>query len=212
MNDYLKWHQPTVLRSWRERLHGHRAVVLWFTGLPSSGKSTVAHAVEERLHELKCNTFVFDGDNVRHGLCGDLGFSRDDRTENLRRVGEMLKLFIEAGVISLAAFVSPFTEDRKRVKDLFSGYDFIEVYCECPIDVCAERDPKGHYQLAKDGVIKDFTGVSAPYEEPEVPDVRLTTATMSVYECVEAVVDHLVERKILGVDDNADVQSAVAQT
>jgi adenylylsulfate kinase len=180
------WHHATVTRERRENLHGHRGVVLWFTGLPSSGKSTIAHATEERLHQMRCRTFVLDGDNVRHGLCGDLGFSESDRTENIRRVGELTKLFVDAGTIVLTAFVSPFRRDRERARGLLSG-DFLGIYCHCPIEVCERRDPKGHYQRAREGKIKDFTGVSAPYEEPADSELVLHTAQLSIEESVEKV-------------------------
>src|ERR1700752_4819236 len=145
------WHHATVTRERREKLHGHRGVVLWFTGLPSSGKSTIAHTLEEELHRMKCRTIVLDGDNVRHGLTGDLGFSGKDRAENIRRVGEVAKLFVEAGTIGLTAFVSPFRSDRERARDLMLKGDFLEIYCRCPVGVCEQRDPKGHYKLAREG-------------------------------------------------------------
>lgn len=190
------WHHATVTRERREQLHGHRGVVLWFTGLPSAGKSTIAHATEERLHQMRCHTLVLDGDNVRHGLCGDLGFSESDRAENIRRVGEITKLFVEAGTIVLAAFVSPFRRDRERARDLLRG-DFLEIYCQCPAEVCEQRDPKGHYKRAREGKIKDFTGVSAPYEEPAGPELVLHTAELSIEESVEKVLMLLRDRGIV---------------
>jgi adenylylsulfate kinase len=186
-----------VVRSHREHLNRHKSVILWFTGLSGAGKSTLAHAVEERLHQLECHTFVFDGDNVRHGLCGDLGFSQEDRTENIRRIGEMVKLFLEAGVIVLTAFISPFRRDRQRVRSLVSEGDFIEIYCNCPLDVCEGRDKKGLYRRARAGEIKEFTGVSSPYEAPENPDLVLDTSALSLEECVERVVALLIQRGIL---------------
>lgn len=191
------WHHATVTRERREALNGHKSVILWFTGLSNSGKSTIAHAVEERLHGLQCRTFVFDGDNVRHGLCADLGFSHADRNENIRRIGEMAKLFIEAGVIALTAFISPFRADRNRVRTLVREGDFLEIYCSCPIEECERRDVKGHYKKARTGEIKEFTGVSSPYEEPTHPDLVLTTDTMSVDRCVDAVVGLLQQREIV---------------
>jgi adenylylsulfate kinase len=190
------WHLATVTRERRERLHSHRGAVLWFTGLPSSGKSTIAHAAEERLHQMGCHTFVLDGDNVRHGLCGDLGFTESDRAENIRRVGEITKLFVEAGTIVLTAFVSPFRRDRERARNLLPG-DFLEIYCNCPIEVCEQRDPKGHYQRAREGKIKDFTGVSAPYEEPADPELALHTAQLSIEESVEKVLVLLRDRGVI---------------
>lgn len=191
------WHHATVTRKRREDMNGHRSVILWFTGLSNSGKSTIAHAVEERLYSLGCRTFVFDGDNVRHGLCADLGFSREDRDENIRRIGAMAKLFIEAGVISLTAFISPFRSERNRVRNLVHEGDFIEIFCKCPIEVCEQRDVKGHYKKARTGEIKEFTGVSSPYEEPVHPDLVIATDTMTVEECVDAIVELLGQRGII---------------
>lgn len=191
------WHHATVNRERRERLNGHKSVVLWFTGLSGAGKSTVAHALEERLHGMGCSTYVFDGDNVRHGLCADLGFSRDDRTENIRRIGEMVKLFCDAGVIALTAFISPFREDRRRVRDLLGDGDFVEVYCRCPIEVCEARDVKQLYRRARAGEIKEFTGISSPYEEPEDPEVVIDTGSAELEDCVQKIVDYLTERGIL---------------
>jgi len=181
------WHHATVTRERREKLQGHRGVVIWFTGLPSSGKSTIAHATEEQLHRMRSRTFVLDGDNIRHGLCGDLGFSEKDREENIRRIGELAKLFVEAGTVVLTAFVSPFRRDRERARGLLLHGDFLEIYCNCPIEVCEQRDPKGHYQLAREGRIKDFTGVSAPYDVPSDPELVLDTARLSIEDSVEAV-------------------------
>lgn len=193
----IVWHHATVTRERRERLHGHRGVVLWFTGLPSAGKSTIAHAAEEQLHRLGCRTFVLDGDNVRHGLCADLGFSAEDRAENIRRVGELTKLFVEAGTIVLAAFVSPFRRDRLRARGMLPPGEFLEIYCQCPPEVCAQRDPKGHYQRAREGRLKDFTGVSAPYEEPAGSELVLCTDELSVEESVEKILGLLRNRGIV---------------
>lgn len=191
------WHHATVTRERRESLNGHRGVILWFTGLSGAGKSTIAHALEERLHMMGCHTFVFDGDNVRHGLCGDLGFSAEDRSENIRRIGEMVKLFLEAGVIALTAFISPTRHDRRRVRQLVAEGDFIEVYCRCSIEACEARDVKGLYKRARAGEIKDFTGISAAYEEPENPEVVLDTDRDTLDECVDQLVDFLRQRHIL---------------
>jgi adenylylsulfate kinase len=191
------WHHATVTRSHREGLNGHRGVVIWFTGLPSSGKSTIAHAVEDRLHRMSCRTFVLDGDNIRHGLSGDLGFSAQDRQENIRRIGEVAKLFVEAGIIVLTAFVSPFRRDRDLARGLLLHGDFLEVYCRCPLEVCEARDPKGHYPRARAGEIRDFTGISAPYEEPRDPELTLDTSELQVTESVDRVCGILVERGIM---------------
>ena len=191
------WHYATVTRNRREELNGHKSVILWFTGLSNSGKSTIAHAAEELLFSQGCRTFVFDGDNVRHGLCADLGFSRADRDENIRRVGEMAKLFIESGVIALTAFISPFRGDRNRVRNLVREGDYLEIYCKCPLEVCEQRDIKGHYKKARAGEIKEFTGISSPYEEPVHPDLILTTDTMPIEACVKAIAGLLHERGIV---------------
>jgi adenylylsulfate kinase len=185
-------------RERREQQNGHKSAILWFTGLSGSGKSTLAHALEERLHQLGCRTFVFDGDNVRHGLCSDLGFSIEDRTENIRRIGEMTKLFLEAGVISLTAFISPMRKDRDRVRSLVPHGDFFEIYCQASIEVCETRDVKGLYKKARAGEIKDFTGISSPYEVPEDPELVVETGTRSLDECVESVLGLLRERGVLG--------------
>ena len=192
------WHHSTVTRQRREKMNDHKSVILWFTGLSNSGKSTIAHAAEERLHGIGCRTFVFDGDNVRHGLCADLGFTREDRDENIRRIGEMAKLFIEAGVIAMTAFISPFRAERNRVRNLVREGDFLEIFVQCPVDVCEKRDVKGHYKKARAGEIKEFTGVSSPYEEPVHPDLVLDSDSMSVEECVDSVVALLEKRGIIG--------------
>jgi adenylylsulfate kinase len=191
------WHHATVTRERRESLQGHKAAALWFTGLPSSGKSTIAHSVEERLHQLRCRTFVLDGDNVRHGLCGDLGFSEADREENIRRIGEMAKLFLESGTIVLAAFVSPTRRDRERARGLLQHGDFLEIFCRCPVSICEHRDPKGHYQRAKAGQLKNFTGVSAPYEEPVGPELVLDTDQLTIEDSVSAVLRLLRDRGVV---------------
>ena len=191
------WHHATVNRQRREGLNGHKSVILWFTGLSGAGKSTLAHAVEEELHQSNCRTFVFDGDNVRHGLCGDLSFSIEDRTENIRRIGEMAKLFLEAGVISLTAFISPLREDRQRVRSLVPHGDFIEVYCRCSIDTCEARDVKGLYKKARAGEIKEFTGISSPYEEPQNAEIVVDTDKSSLEDCVTQVIAQLCERGVV---------------
>jgi adenylylsulfate kinase len=191
------YHRATVNRNRRQKLNKHKSVIIWFTGLSGSGKSTLAHAVEEELHQDGCRTFVFDGDNVRHGLCANLSFSEEDRHENIRRIGEMAKLFIEAGVIALTAFISPYRADRDRVRALVSENDFIEIYCNSPLEVCEERDVKGLYRRARKGEIKNYTGISSPYEEPEHPDLVLDTANETVETNVEKVLDMLEERHII---------------
>jgi adenylylsulfate kinase len=196
MNDVLKssntvWHHATVTRTRREQLNGHKSYILWFTGLSGAGKSTLAHAVEEELYQLGCRTFVFDGDNVRHGLCANLGFSADDRKENIRRIGEMTKLFMEGGVIALTAFISPFREDRDRVRSLVAPGEFVEIFCHASLSICEQRDVKGIYRRARSGEIKDFTGIDSPYEEPQHPELIVDTGTETLSACVGQVLEYL---------------------
>ncbi|MBT7307185.1 MAG: adenylyl-sulfate kinase [Gammaproteobacteria bacterium] len=191
------WHHATVTRERRNQQNGHKSVVLWFTGLSGSGKSTVCHVVEERLHQQGCSTFVMDGDNVRHGLCGDLDFSDEDRKENIRRIGELSKLFIEAGTIVLAAFISPYRNERKKVRGLMPHGDFIEIHVDCPIEVCESRDIKGLYKRARAGEVKEFTGISSPYEPPEKPELTVNTDRQTLEESVESVTQLLIVRNII---------------
>ncbi len=191
------WHHATVTRARREVMNGHHSTILWFTGLSGAGKSTLAHFVEEVLHQRGCRTFVFDGDNVRHGLCSDLGFTPEDRAENIRRIGEMTKLFLEAGVIALTAFISPFREDRERVRSLVPHGDFLEIYCRCPLEVCEQRDVKGLYKKARAGEIPNFTGISSPYEEPVNAELIIDTGKLSLEESAAAVLGMLEERGII---------------
>jgi adenylylsulfate kinase len=167
----VTWFNGYVSRTDREKAHGHRGAVIWFTGLSASGKSTIAHIVEKQLHKRGCSTYVLDGDNVRHGLCADLTFCPEDRAENIRRIGEMVKLFVDAGIIVLTAFISPYRQDRQQVRSLLSDGQFLEIHVDCPPEICATRDQKGIYQKAKAGIIKEFTGISAPYEPPENPEL-----------------------------------------
>ena len=191
------WHNATVTRARREAQNGHRGAIIWFTGLSGSGKSTLAHAVEEALHQRGCRTFVLDGDNVRHGLCGDLGFSAEDRVENIRRIGEMAKLFMEAGVIVLTAFISPYRADRGRVRGLVEHGDFLEIYCDTPIEICETRDVKGLYKKARAGQIGEFTGISSPYEYPAKPELTVNTGTEKLGVCVEQVIAEMSQRSII---------------
>ena len=194
------WHHATVTRARREAQNGHRGVILWFTGLSGAGKSTLAHAVEEELHRRGCRTFVLDGDNVRHGLCGDLGFSNEDRIENIRRIGEIAKLFMEAGVIVLTAFISPFRADRERVRGMVEHGDFIEIYCDSSLEVCESRDVKSMYKKARAGQIAEFTGISSPYEAPENPELVVETGVQELDVCVRQVIDEMSVRGILQPD------------
>ena len=170
---------------------------MWFTGLSGAGKSTLAHAVEEELYQLGCRTFVLDGDNVRHGLCSDLTFSDNDRKENLRRVGEMSKLFIEAGLITLTAFISPFKKDREKIRNLVSQGDFLEIFVDCSIEICEKRDVKGMYKRAKAGEISNFTGVSSHYEAPDDAELVVKTDNQTLKESVEGVMKMLFDKGVI---------------
>ena len=193
----VTWHHFAVTRAGRERANGQQSVLLWFTGLSGSGKSTLAHAVEQRLHGMGRQTFVLDGDNIRHGLCGDLGFSEGDRIENIRRVGEVAKLFLEAGVITLAAFISPYSRDRQVARSLILDGDFLEIYCLCPLDICESRDVKGLYRQARAGEITNFTGISSPYEAPLEPELCVDTGRLSLETSVELIMALLRRRGVI---------------
>lgn len=196
-NQHTVWHGPSVYRTNREQMNGHKSVIIWFTGLSGAGKSTMAHALEDRLYKNKIRTFVLDGDNVRRDLCGDLGFSVADRIENIRRIGEISKLMMEAGVVVLTAFISPFKKDRKIARNLVKEADFIEVFCNTPLAVCEARDVKGLYKKARLGEIADFTGISSPYETPPQPEILLDTANQSIEDSVQQIVDYLLEKEVI---------------
>jgi len=187
----IAWHHASVDRAARAEQRGHRSTILWFTGLSGSGKSTLANAVNQALFERGLACYVLDGDNIRHGLCKDLGFSDADREENIRRIGEVSKLFLDAGVVVLTAFVSPFKADRDRARALVEGGDFVEIHCAADLSVCEERDTKGLFAKARAGEIKEFTGISSPYEAPENPELRVDTGSQSLEACVEVVINHL---------------------
>jgi adenylylsulfate kinase len=191
------WHHATVTRQRRNQQNKHQSVVLWFTGLSGSGKSTLAHAVEEKLHQMDCRTIVLDGDNIRHGLCKDLDFSDKHREENIRRISEVVKLFIESGIITLTAFISPFKRDRDKARALLDSNDFIEIYVKCPFDICEDRDTKGMYKLAKANKVKNFTGVSSTYEEPESPDLIVDTDLESINKSVDKVFSVLISKGVI---------------
>lgn len=192
----ITWHHATVNRQRREKKNGHKSAVLWFTGLSGSGKSTLAHAVEEKLYQLGCQTFVLDGDNVRHALCADLGFGEQDRAENLRRIGEVAKLFLEAGIVTLSAFISPYKQDRDKVRNLIPHGEFFEIFCNASLEVCEQRDVKGLYKKARQGTIKEFTGITAPYEVPINPELVLDT-TQTLDSCVSQILELLGSRTII---------------
>jgi adenylylsulfate kinase len=192
------WHECYVRRADRNRLNNHRSGLLWFTGLSAAGKSTIAHSVEKVLFEQGIRTYVLDGDNVRHGLNADLGFSPADRRENMRRIGEVAKLMVDAGLIVLACFVSPYREDREAVRRLFESDSYMEIYVKCPVEECEQRDPKGQYRKARAGMIENYTGISAPYEEPQNPDLVIDTQALVIEQSVEEVVNFLVARGLIG--------------
>ncbi len=185
------WHNASVSHDDHAQLNGHNAAVLWFTGLSGSGKSTVANAVDLMLYKLGVKTYVLDGDNVRHGLNGDLGFSDNDRIENIRRVSEVAKLFADAGLLVSTAFISPFRSDRQMVRELLPNKQFIEVFIDTPLAVCESRDPKGLYKKARAGEIKNFTGIDSAYEAPINPEVHVKTAEKSIEACALQVIEYL---------------------
>jgi adenylylsulfate kinase len=191
------WHECCVKRADRNRLNNHRSGLLWFTGLSAAGKSTIAHSVEKVLFEQGIRTYVLDGDNVRHGLNANLGFSPADRKENIRRIGEVAKLMVDAGLIVLACFISPYRQDREAVRRLFESGAFMEIYAKCPVEECAQRDPKGQYKKARAGMIENYTGISAPYEEPQNSDLVIDTRTLSIEQSVEKVVGFLRTRSLI---------------
>ena len=192
----ISWHNASVSTERRQRRNGHQGAIIWFTGLSGSGKSTLAHAVEEILFQNGCQTFVLDGDNVRHGLCRDLAFSAKERQENIRRVGEVSKLFVESGTIVLTAFISPYRADRDIVRNMAAMNEFIEVYCNAELEICESRDVKGLYRKARRGDIPEFTGISSPYEAPIDPEVTVNSGTTSLTECVDLIMKAIVNRGI----------------
>lgn len=197
MAENIVWHEHKITREQRNSLCGHKSCVLWYTGLSGSGKSTVANAVDELLHKRGVHTYVLDGDNVRHGLNGDLGFSDKERVENIRRVGEVSKLFVDAGIIVTTAFISPFRADRKLARKLFPDGEFVEVFIDTPLEVCESRDPKGLYKKARAGKIPHFTGIDSAYEQPESAEVRVQTDGRSVIDCAHQVVAYLADNGYL---------------
>ena len=197
INQDIVLQEPTIYRRDREVMNGHKSVIIWFTGLSGSGKSTLAYGLEDILHKNNIRTFVLDGDNIRHGLCMDLGFSNADRVENIRRTGEVSKLMMEAGSIVLAAFISPFKKDRKIVRELVDEGDFIEIFCDAPLDICESRDVKGLYKKARSGEIPEFTGVSSPYENPDKPELILNTSELSIEQCLKKIVSLISQRQVI---------------
>ncbi|MBO1510475.1 adenylyl-sulfate kinase [Metabacillus bambusae] len=196
----IVWHDSSVTKEERRKKNNYQSYVLWFTGLSGSGKSTLANALARHLFETNIQSYVLDGDNIRHGLNKDLGFTDEDRKENIRRIGEVSKLFVDSGQIVLTAFISPFREDRQQVRDILSENEFFEVYVKCSLDECEVRDPKGLYKKARNNEIKHFTGIDSPYEEPENPAIIVDTETQTVEESVKQIVDFLVKKELIMVN------------
>lgn len=194
---YIKQHKGIVNKKDRNRKNGHKSILLWFTGLSGSGKSTLAYAIEDRLYQEGCQAYVLDGDNVRHGLSSDLEFSEVDRKENIRRIGEISKLMVNAGMITLSSFISPYQEDRLFVRRLMTQGDFLEVYCKATLETCEKRDVKGFYKKARLGEIKNYTGISSPYEVPKDAELEVDTDKLSIEESVDLVMQLLIQRKII---------------
>ncbi|MDV2683266.1 adenylyl-sulfate kinase [Alkalihalophilus lindianensis] len=193
----IVWHEVAITKEQRQKRNGHRSAILWFTGLSGAGKSTLANALEQELFKRGLSSYILDGDNVRHGLNKGLGFSDEDRKENIRRIGEVAKLFVDAGSIVCTAFISPFKEDRDKVRHLVADGEFIEIYVQAPLETCEERDPKGLYKKARTGEIPEFTGISSPYEEPDQAELTIDTGRLSVEESVEEIITYLSNRNIL---------------
>ncbi|MFQ5900057.1 MAG: adenylyl-sulfate kinase [Thermodesulfobacteriota bacterium] len=193
----IVWHNATITKEDRIKKHGQKGCVIWLTGLSGSGKSTLAHEFEARLFEMNKRTYVLDGDNIRHGLNKDLGFSPEDRKENIRRIGEVAKLFAEAGIIALTAFISPYRKDRDEVRKLMVDGEFIEVYVKCSLEECENRDPKGMYKKARAGEIKSFTGITAPYETPDKAEIVVDTEKHGLNKCVQDLIDYLERNKLI---------------
>ena len=191
------WHEQHIDKKSRAAQKNQRPCLLWYTGLSGSGKSTVANAVDAMLFDHNCHSYLLDGDNVRHGLNGDLGFSDIDRIENIRRISEVAKLFIDSGTIVSTAFISPFATDRALAKAMLEAGEYIEVYIDTPIDVCEQRDPKGLYKKARAGEIKDFTGIDSTYDVPEQPAIHVKTAEKSIEQCAKQIIDFLIEHKYI---------------
>ena len=189
MRENITPHNATVTRERREQQNGHKSLILWFTGLSGAGKSSLAHAVEEKLYQYGIQSYVLDGDNIRHGLCGDLSFTDADRKENIRRIVEISKIMLDAGIITLTAFISPFREDRELARKTFKPDEFIEIYCECPIKICEQRDVKGLYKKARNGDIPNFTGISSPYEIPRNPELIINTHGNTIDQCVAKILE-----------------------
>ncbi|XPV67632.1 MAG: adenylyl-sulfate kinase [Halarcobacter sp.] len=201
-DENIVWHEQHITKEKRLSLLNQKPCILWFTGLSGSGKSTIANAVEVELFKRGIKTYLLDGDNVRHGLNKDLGFSEIDRIENIRRIGEVSKLFVDSGLITLTAFISPFKSDRQIARSLVRYDEFIEVFIDTPLEICESRDPKGLYKKAREGAIKNFTGIDSPYEAPEAPQIHIETNKHTIQQCAELVVTHLIKYGYIQGDEN----------
>ncbi len=200
------WQNSEITQSHRNALNKQKSVILWFTGLSGSGKSTIANLVEGFLHRNAIRTYILDGDNVRHGLNSDLGFGDKDRRENIRRIGEVSKLFIDAGVMVLTSFISPFKEDRQSVRDLVKAGEFIEIFIDCPLKVCEERDIKGLYARARKGEIKHFTGIDSPYESPENPEIIIDAAASNEQHAANIIISYLINNNYIQLQPANDAR------
>lgn len=196
-NNNLVWHNHKVTKTDRNNLNNHKSFVIWLTGLSGSGKSTLATAIEEKLFSKKIITYVLDGDNIRQGLNKNLGFSDEDRKENIRRIAEVSKLFVDAGTVVITAFISPFKEERALARNLVESGEFVEIFVDCSLEVCESRDPKGLYKKARSGQLKQFTGIDSPYEVPVNPELILNTSSHTVEECVKQVYDYLIKKELI---------------
>ncbi len=196
---HVVWHHSEISREDRQALHGHRSFVLWLTGLSGSGKSTVAYELEKWFYSHGFRSYVLDGDNIRQGLNRDLGFSPDDRKENVRRIGEVARILVDAGLIAIVALISPYRSDREKIRGSFRPGEFVEVYVQCGLEECERRDPKGLYNRARAGIIKEFTGISAPYEPPLDPEITINTEKYSVLESVQYILNHLITNRYIRI-------------
>jgi adenylylsulfate kinase len=190
-NENIVWHEHHIDKLNRSNMKKQKACILWFTGLSGSGKSTIANALEVKLHKMNKHTYLLDGDNIRMGLNNDLGFSNEDRVENIRRIGEISKLFVDSGTMVLTAFISPFCSDRELVRDIVDHDEFVEIYIDTPLEVCENRDPKGLYKKARAGKIPNFTGIDSPYESPKSPEIHLKTNNLSIDDSIDIIIDYL---------------------
>ncbi|MBS4216908.1 adenylyl-sulfate kinase [Bacillus sp. FJAT-49711] len=193
-NRNIKWHDSTISKEDRQLLHGHKSMIIWFTGLSGSGKSTIANSLQYILYKKGISVYLLDGDNLRYGINKNLSFSEEDRRENIRRTAEIGKLFVDAGIVVIAALISPYENERQHARSLFNKTEFVEVFVNCPIEVCKKRDPKGLYEKVKSGEIKGFTGIDQTYEEPKKPDITVYTDKQSIEECTKMIIDYLIEK------------------